>query len=187
MALRGTVRILTSVAFALPFVVGCAGVGYRAESTLSYTRYATVQNFGDEEITARQVDGLLEEVAELLNVGLDPAKPKVKIMVRPPSEIQALFRGTAGIAGHLSEARALYFPGANLVVIPYYSRTILGHELAHYLTDHYLKSAPRWTWERIAQGVEDALPLSAPAARRPTPSADVTAGMTVTPVAAPAN
>jgi hypothetical protein len=180
-------RILASIGFALPLVAGCAGIGYREQSTLSYTRYATIQNFGDEEITAQQVDGLLEEVAEILNVDLDRAKPRVKIMVRPPAEIQALFRGTVGIAGHWSEARALYFAGANLVVIPYYSRTILGHELAHYLTDHYLKSTPRRNWERIAQRVEDALPLSAPVARRPAPPADMAARMTIPPVPNPAN
>jgi hypothetical protein len=69
------------------------------------------------------------------------------------------------VLGHGTDARALYFAGANLVVIPYYSRTILGHELAHYLTDQYLKATPRRNWERIAQMVEDALPLTAPVAR----------------------
>ena len=109
------------------------------------------------------MDGLLEEVAEILDVRLDPATPKVRIMVRPSGQIEAMARGTVGVAGH--GARALYFAGANLVVIPYYSRTILGHELAHYLTDHYLKSTPRRHWERIALRVEDALPC-----RRPWPA-----------------
>jgi hypothetical protein len=141
-------------------------MGYREQSTLSQTRYATIENFGDEEITSEQVDDLLEEVAQILEVRLDPATPKVRIMVRSAGEIHGLLRGHVGIAGHWSEARALYFAGANLVVIPYYSRTILGHELAHYLTDQYLKSTPRRHWERIAQQVEDALPHSAPPSRR---------------------
>ena len=173
MALWGTLRILAALGVVLPAVAGCAGIGYREQSTLSHTRYATIENFGDEEITAQQVDGLLEEVAEILDVTLDPAKPKVRIMVRPSGQIQALSGGPVGIAGHGTEARALYFAGANLVVIPYYSRTILGHELAHYLTDHYLKSTPRRHWERIAREVEGALPLSAPVARQPSAPPDM--------------
>jgi hypothetical protein len=168
MALRGSLRILASIGVALPLVAGCAGISYRDRSTLSHTRYATIENFGDEEITAEQVDGLLEEVAGILDVKLDPTKPKVRIMVRSVAEIRELRRGYAGTAAHWSETRALYFAGANLVVIPYYSRTVLGHELAHYLTDHYLKSTPRRLWERIALDVEDALPHSAPASRSPS-------------------
>ena len=48
-------------------------------------------------------------------------------------------------------------PGANVVAISY-SRIVLGHEPAPYLTDHNLKSTPRRTWERIAAMVEDARP-----------------------------
>ena len=60
-----------------------AGGGVLPEhSTLTHTRYATIENFGDEEITAEQVDGLLEEVAEILEVTLRPATPKVRITVR---------------------------------------------------------------------------------------------------------
>ena len=56
-----------------------------------------------------------------------------------------------------ADARALYSPGVNLVAFPYYSRAILGHELADYLTDPFLKSTPRRSWERIALRVEEAL------------------------------
>ena len=132
MALSGALRILASLGVALPVIAGCAGVGYREQSTLSHTRYATIENFGDEEITAEQVDGLLEEVAEILDVRLRPATPKVRIMVRSLGDIALLSRRTGSAAGHGTECGALYFAGANLVVIPYYSRTILGHELAHY-------------------------------------------------------
>ena len=52
----------------LPVVLGCADVSYRERSTLTHTRYATVENFGDEHIAAEQVDDLLEEVAD------DPAR-----------------------------------------------------------------------------------------------------------------
>jgi hypothetical protein len=153
--------MLVLVAVGLSVITGCAGVNYRERSTLSQTCYSTVENFGDKPITAHQVDGLLEEVAEILDITLDPAKPKVRIVVRPSSYIQAISEGVA-VAGYGSQVRALYFDGANLVVIPYYSRTILGHELAHYLTDHYLGSTPRRQWERIARTVEDALPTTAP-------------------------
>ena len=160
MAFQSTLRIVASLAVVLPIIVGCAGVNYREQSTLTHTYYATVENFGDEEITALQVDGLLEEVAEILDITLDPAKPRVRIVVRSPNYIQAIAESVA-IAGYGSKTRALYLTGANLVVIPYYSRTLLGHELAHYLTDHYLKSTPRRNWEGIARKVEDALPLTA--------------------------
>jgi hypothetical protein len=83
---------------------------------------------------------------------------------------------------HGADVRALYFPRASLVAIPHYSRRVLGHELAHYLTDHYLKSTPRRSWERIARMVEDALPDTprVVARRAPTPDA-VTRGQKIGP------
>ena len=89
MDLQGTLRILASLAVALSVMAGCAGVNYRERSMLSHTCYTTIENFGDDEILAHQVDGLLEEVAEILDVTLDPAKPRVRILVRPSSYIQA--------------------------------------------------------------------------------------------------
>ena len=38
-------------------------------------------------ITADQVDGLLEEVAEILQVSLNPAVPRVRILVTSPTKI----------------------------------------------------------------------------------------------------
>ena len=175
MTLFGSLRILASIAAIVPVVAGCAGVSYREESKLSHTRYALIENFGDAEISAEQVDGLLEEVAEILDVELVRSKPKVRIVVRPSGDIAALFRQTTTIAGHGIEARALYFAGATLAVIPFYDRTILGHELAHYLTDHYLKATPRRDWEKIAYRVQDTLPLTAAIAKRPVPESVVTA------------
>jgi hypothetical protein len=148
-------------------LVGCAGVNYRDQATASQTRYGIVENFSDEVITAEQVDGLLDEVAAILKVTLDPSKPRVRIMVTTPGRIADLYRRVAAVAPHGSDAMALYLPGASLVMISSYDRTILGHELAHYLTDHYLKTAPRKDWERIAYIVEDKLPLKAPVAKAP--------------------
>jgi len=185
--LSSTLRILASFAF-LPLIVSCAGVGYREHSTVSHTRYATIENFGDEEITAEQVDALIEEVADILEVALHPAKPKVRIMVTSSAQISDLYRRVVTVTLHGSDARALYFPGASLVVVPYYERRILGHELAHYLTDHYLKSTPRRSWERIAHRVEDALPGTARSvARRPPVPDGLAAQAAVTPFTAPAN
>jgi hypothetical protein len=144
----------------LPVVLGCADVAYRERSSLTHTRYATVENFGEEQITAEQVDTLLEEVAEILDVTLLPSTPKVRIMVMPSGRIADLYRQVAAVTPHGADARALYLPGANVVAISHFSRTVLGHELAHYLTDHYLRSTPRANWERIALMVEDALPSS---------------------------
>jgi hypothetical protein len=187
MGLSTALRILGPL-FLLPMVLGCADVSYRDRSTLAHTRYATVENFGGEYIAAEQIDDLLEEVAEILNVKLSPDKPKVRVMVMPPGRIADLYRQIVTVAPHGADARALYLPGANLVAIPYYSRTLLGHELAHYLTDHYLKSAPRRTWERIALMVEDALPDTPRIAARRPPAPDAMAAQQVpVPIAAPVN
>jgi hypothetical protein len=159
----------------LSVVAGCADVHYRDRATLSHTRYAVIENFGDEDITAEQVDGLLEEVAQLLHVTLSPGQPKVRIMVMPASRIADLYQQIVTVVSHGSRVRAIYLPGANVVAIPYYSRSILGHELAHYLTDHYLKSTPRRSWERIALQVEDALPAEPRIVARRAPAPDVLA------------
>lgn len=179
MRLSGAFRIIASLAV-LPLIAGCAGVAYRDRATVSQTRHATIENFSDEEITAEQVDGLLEEVAEILSVTLDPGKPKVRIMVTSPSRIADLYRQVTVVAAHGADAMALYFPGASLVMVPSYERTILGHELAHYLTDHYLKSTPRRNWERIAHMVEDRLPTAPPRSlARRSPAPDTLAAQTV--------
>jgi hypothetical protein len=159
LGLSKVLRVLTPLVL-LPVVLGCAdgSLNYRDRSTVTQTSYATIENFCDEEITADQVDGLLEEVADILHVTLDPKVPKVRVMVLPSSRISELYRQVMTVAPHGADARALYWPGANLVTIPYFSRILLGHELAHYLTDQYLKSTPRRDWEHIAMMVEDALP-----------------------------
>ena len=172
MGLSGVFRTLPSLVLVM-LVAGCAGVDYRERSTVTHTRYATVENYGDQLITALQVDDLLEEVAQILKVTLDLDVPKVRIIVMPAARIADLHRKVVTVALHGADARALYFPGANLVAIPYYSRTILGHELAHYLTDHYLKSTPRRSWERIALEVEDALPATRRTVARRAPAPDV--------------
>jgi hypothetical protein len=186
MGLSQVLRVLTPLVL-LPLIASCAGVTYREQATVFQSRHATVENFGDEEITAEQVDGLLEEVAEILGVGLSPNKPKIRIMVTSPSRIADLYRRVMTVATHGANAMALYFPGANLVMIPSYDRAILGHELAHYLTDHYLKSTPRRSWERIALKVEDALLATPRKVARRSPVAPVPVTQTArVPLAAPA-
>ena len=69
-------------------------------------------------------------------------------------------RATTGAAPFGADAEGLYFPGASLVLVSSYDRTILGHELAHYLTDHYLKQTPRDKWEAVAHMVERKLPAA---------------------------
>jgi len=96
-------------------------------------------------------------------VELDPAVPKPRIVVTSPGRIDRLYSSSSvAFSGHARVA-ALYFPGANLVLIPYFDRTILGHELAHYITDHYLKT-PRPEWEEIAHIVEWKLLMTKPLA-----------------------
>jgi hypothetical protein len=172
----------------LPVVLGCADVNYRERSALSHSRFATVENFGDENISAEQIDDLLEEVAEILNVTLSANKPKVRVMVMSSGRIADLFRQVVTAAPHGADARAFYLPGASLIAIPHYSRSVLGHEMAHYLTEHYLQSTPRHSWERIALMVEDALPDTPRIVARRSPATDAVALRTVlAPVAAPAN
>lgn len=169
-------------------VTGCAGVDYRERSTLVHTRYATLENYGDEPITVEQVDDLLEEVAELLHVTLRPGVPRVRIMVTTPTRITEVYQRVVTVAAHWGHPRAVYIPGANLVMIPYYERSILGHELAHYLTDHYLKGTPRREWERVACMVEDTLPTTPRAVARRAPAPDAVAVRTlVAPLVDPAN
>ena len=49
------------------------------------------------------------------------------------------------------------------VMISCFDRAILGHELAHSLTDHDLRQTPRDRWELPAEMVERTLPSTAPA------------------------
>jgi len=48
-------------------------------------------------------------------------------------------------------------------MISCFDRAILGHELAHSLTDHDLRQTPRDRWELPAEMVERTLPSTAPA------------------------
>ena len=81
------------------------------------------------QISAEQIDDLLEERSPgSSNVTLSPSKPKVRVMVMSAARIADLYRQVVTVAPHGADARALYLPGANVVAIPYYSRTVLGHE-----------------------------------------------------------
>lgn len=146
----------------IPFLTGCATVNYRTEPVVAQSQYANIENFSEEQISPEQIDGLLAEVAQILSVSLDPAKPKARIIVTTPSRIAELYRATTVVVPHGADAAGLYFPGASLVMVSSFDRTILGHELAHYLTDHYLKQTPKDRWEHIAEMVERKLPSEAP-------------------------
>ncbi len=139
---------------ALPLLAGCGSLNaYRSESVLLRSRFTIIENYGTTETDPREVDRLLLQVAEILGVQLNPTVPKPRIVVTNPNRITSLYGSTSvAFPGHRRVA-ALYFPGASLIMIPYFDRTILGHELAHYVTDHYLK-VPRAEWEEIAHAVE---------------------------------
>ncbi len=149
---------------ALPVLAGCGSLNaYRSESVLLQSRLTTIENYSTSEIDPSEVDRLLLQVAHILGVQLDPAVPRPRIVVTSPDRIDRLYSSTSvAFPGH-ARAAALYFPGANLVMIPYFDRTILGHELAHYITDHYLK-VPRHQWEEIAHTVEWKLLTAKPVA-----------------------
>jgi hypothetical protein len=148
--LRGALATL-----AAPAVVGCASLNaYRSEPTVARSRYATIENYGTAPVDPAEVDGLLEEVARVMKVELRPSTPRARIVVTTPTRIASLYEASgAGFPGH-SRAAGLYFPGASLLLVPQVDRQVLGHELAHYLTDHYLKQVPRRDWEAVAHDVE---------------------------------
>ena len=124
------------------------------DPVVTHGQFAIIQNFGAAEIVAAQVDSLLAEVADLLGVALDPSVRKVRIVVTAPDIITALFSSMASTARGNARAEALYVPKTSLVLIPYFDRLILGHELAHYVTEHYLGRTPLAEWEAIAEKVE---------------------------------
>ena len=153
--LRQTLRPATLMLLSFPVLVGCAGMpSYSERATVTPSRYTTIENFSDVAISAEEVDGLLLDVADLLGVRLEAGKPKARIIVTTPSRIAGLYRAGAATLGGHAQAVGLYYPAASLVLVPYFDREILGHELAHYLTDHYLKSTPRGDWEKIAYRVQ---------------------------------
>ncbi len=147
-----------------PILAGCASLNaYRAESVLIHSRFTTIENYANSWIDSEQVDQLLLQVAEILGVRLDPAVLKPRIVVTDPERIARFYTTeSAAFPGHV-RAAALYFPGTSLILIPYFDRTYLGHELAHYFSDHYLK-APRAEWEDIAHSVEWKLLTAKPVA-----------------------
>lgn len=163
----------------VPLLAGCASLNaYRRDADLLQGRFTTIENYGTEAVDPAQVDHLLLEVAEILGVTLDPAVPRPRIVVTSPGRIARLYSSaSATFPGH-PRAVALYFPRASLILVPYFDRTLLGHELAHYLTEHYLE-APRSRWEKIARDVEWKL-LTA----RPRPSEALTASSAGPPPAA---
>ena len=158
MAFARTFRVLLLALGVAASLVGCASVGYHPEAVVSHGRFITIENYSTDEIAPEQVDGLLAEVAQILNVALDPTNPKARILVTDPSQIADIYRATTTSVTFGAAPEALYFPGASVVLIPYFHRTILGHELAHYVTDHYLRQTPREEWEHLAHMVQRMLP-----------------------------
>ena len=147
-------RRVGALIFLLGALVGCAGLpSYHQTPVVTASRLTVIENFSTHAIDPEAVDGLLLEVAEILDVRLDSAVPPPRIVVTEPGRIAELYDGAATRWPGDSQAMALYFPGRRLILIPYFDRILLGHELAHYLTEYYL-SVPRTRWEAIALDVE---------------------------------
>jgi hypothetical protein len=167
-------RVLATLALLTPLLAGCAGLhAYRPEPTFSRSDLALIENYGRAPVDPRVVDGLLREVAELLKIRLDPAVPPPRIIVTNPGQIARLYDGGAAPSARFLRAAALYFPGRRWILVPSIDRELLGHELAHYLTDHYL-DVPRSEWEPIAHGVERRLRLGWRSPRGAAPAAETT-------------
>jgi hypothetical protein len=166
-------RPVGALAFLLPVLVSCAGLpAYHPDPVSVSSRLTVIDNFSTEAIDPEAVDALLIEVADILDVQLDPAVTPPRIVVTEPGRIAQLYDGTAARFPGDLRAMSLYYPGRALIRIPRFDRILLGHELAHYLTDFYL-GVPRAKWEGIAQKVEWKLLLTTPRAR---PSAAATLG-----------
>jgi hypothetical protein len=143
---------------------------------VTHSEFAIIQNFGTAEIDPSTVDALLREVADVLGVTLDRSVRKVRIVVTSPENITGLALAInstpSGKVSALSGGRyveALYLPKASIALIPYFDRVILGHELAHYVTDHYLTQTPLAQWEAIADRVEHKLWMAKPTPPSPAP------------------
>ncbi len=134
--------------------VGCAGLNaYGPTAEVTQSHYTTIVNYSTAPVDPDRVDDLLGEVADILDVQLDPAVPPPRIVVTTPDRIAQLYEPHVARFAWDLRALALYFPGRRLVMIPYFDRELLGHELAHYLTEQYL-AAPPSEWESIADTVE---------------------------------
>ena len=94
-------------------VVGCAGLhAYRPDAEVTESRYTTIVNYSTTPVDPDRVDTLLAEVAEILDVQLDPAVALPRVVVTTPDQIARLYdRDAPRFAGNL-RAQALYFPGA---------------------------------------------------------------------------
>ena len=154
------VRVLRAVSVGLALLVspllvaGCAGLNaYRSDAEVTRSRYTTIVNYSTVPVDPDRVDAVLLEVAEILAVRLDPDVPQPHIVVTTPTRIASLYEPTGVRFAWSPRALALYFPEARVVMIPYFDRSLLGHVLAPYVTEHYL-TAPRAEWERIARSVE---------------------------------
>lgn len=144
--------------FLLPLLLqGCLGsVQYLASPGVQTGLHADILNFSDREIAPNMVDQVYLNVARLMRITPDASKPRPQVLVVPPSRIHQEFLRLGRLAkAQDGVALALYIPHANKILIPYFDRTLLTHELAHYFTFHYL-SAPRSQWEAIADRVVDA-------------------------------
>lgn len=172
-ALSASLMGLSLVAF-----TGCATVNaYRSEPVVTRSAFTVIENYTTESIDPDKVDAVFLEVTALLGVTLDPGVRKPHVVVTSPDVIARLYnRAAAGRAGH-EQAAAAYIPRASVVLIPYFDRPLLGHELAHYLTEHYL-DVPRDEWEDIAYRIEWRLSTRRAPARAATPPASVIAAPT---------
>ena len=172
-------KLATAIALALPALIGCAGKNtYRldAQPMVTESRFAIIQNFGTAHVESSRVDALVMEVADLLGVRLRDSVRKVRIVVTSPENIAGLALAInstpSGKVSAMSAGRyveALYVPKASISLIPYFDRVILCHELAHYVTDHYLSHTPLAKWEEIADRVEHKLWMTKPVPASPTP------------------
>ena len=179
MPLLRIAKLITCALLILPGLIGCAAKNtYRLNlaPVVTESRFALIQNYGTADINPSNVDALLGEIADILGVPLQHSVRKVRIVVTSPDNITgvalAINSTPSGKVSTMPAGRyveALYLPKVSVVLIPYFDRIILGHELAHYVTDHYLRHTPLAQWEGIADRVEHRLWATKPAPPSPAP------------------
>ncbi len=151
---------LGALSLSMLLTEGCiANIQYRSSPTVQRGDYNEIFNFSDSAIDHKIVDELYLKVANVMNVTPDKSKPRPKVQVVSPAEIHNEYLRLWPSAKYRSDiALALYIPHENKILIPYFDRKLLAHELAHYFTFHYM-SVSRSKWEEIADKVVENLKI----------------------------
>ena len=148
-------RLFVLLVFLLPLLLeGCLGnTQYLPNPQIRSGAYVDIWNFSDSEINPKEVDKLYRKVARLLNIVPDPSILRPQVLLVPPAYIHERYLRTHPLTKTQdAHAIALYIASKDQILIPYFDRALLMHELVHYFSFHYIY-APRLKWEEIADWI----------------------------------